>query len=175
MQEEKEIMYAIMKDKLYRYSDAYGETELLTFDSSKVDASFSLSKHNCFTKVVEPQDNTISDIYMIDYLVGYVDSVVQDETQWYVSEQYPSDEPYSIDNGEICLYTSWSHDEGGWHSMGREGSFKIIKLSDCTEFVVEYSYDKYRGELQDSALVQRSNVSKDEFVKLVKKHRTKTI
>ncbi|WP_026490314.1 hypothetical protein [Butyrivibrio sp. XBB1001] len=168
-------MFAVMNELLYRYNEFMGNAKLFTFDNSKVDDSFSLNSNGCYVKEITSKDSSLTDIYDIDFLVSYEDAYIRDEKMWYILEDNRSDRPYSIDKDEICLNVFGSCDEGGWKSLGREDSYKIISLSDCSAFFVDYVYEKKEGEILDKQITQRCEVSKEEFVGLIKQHRVKNI
>ena len=161
-------MFALVNGEIYRYEEFRGEVYLLTFDYNKACDGFKPFKHGSFKKNVTLSDCTITDVYSLKYYVEYMDSYIKDTKEWYLYEDNQSDRPYSIDKDEICLNVFGSCDEGGWKSLGREDSYKIISLSDCSAFFVDYIYKKREGEILDKQITQRCAVSKEEFVRLVK-------
>lgn len=117
----------------------------------------------------------MTDIYDINFWIDYKDDYFTEQNEWYVAEDNPCDRKYRLEDGELCLNVFGSASEKGWHSLGREDSYKIIDLDDCSAYFVEYGYQKKNGKLLENPLIIRQKVEKSLFVELIKQYRTSNI
>lgn len=168
------ILYAIVNDVLYRYSDFLDDVRIFTKNNEKAHNGFSHCG-NYYEKKISEADDCVTDIYNIKFWIDYKDNYFADQNEWYVAEDNRCDRKYRLEDGELCLNVFGSISEKGWHSLGREDSYKIIDLDDCSAYYVEYEYRKMNGKLFKESQIIREKVEKNFFVELIKKYRDSNV
>ena len=163
-------MYAVISENLYWYQHFRGKTIVLARNGQPVDESFQ-KKGGIFQKIVNINDPEIKDIYNVKYYVEYSDNTVKDTIIWQIGDGFHVDRPYNIEKGEACIGVFGAVSVGGWNTNGRDESHKIIRLSDCTKFFVEYSYEKIDFILCSEPVIERVELSMENLIEAVKKHR----
>lgn len=163
-------MYAVINNNLYWYQHFRGKTIVLARKGQPVDYTFE-EKGDVFQKIVNIDDTEISDVYNVKFYVGYKDCLVENNDIWEVGDGFPSSRPYRIENGEACIGTIGAVSGNGWETNGRDESYKIIQLSDCSSFSAEYEYSKKDGVVCSEPVKQKIELSREELITLILTHR----
>lgn len=95
----------------------------------------------------------------------YKDEAYTEQDTWAIGDGVSSERPYSIEDGEACISAFGAVSSNGWTTNGRDESSKIIRLSDCSKYFVEYKYTKKDGVLCNPEQVDRQEVSQEELIK----------
>ena len=164
-------MYALINNSLYWYQRFRGKNIIIARNGQPVDDSFVSSGEGIFKKEVDTNSSDISDIYNVHFYVMYKDEAYPEQDTWAIGDGVSSDRPYRIEDGEVCISGFGAVSGNGWTTNGRDESSKIIRLSDCSKFWVEYKYTKKDGVMCSPEQVDKQEVSKEELVRKIVEHR----
>lgn len=163
-------MYAIINDNLYWYQRYRGRSIVLARKGQPVDVTFE-KIDGVFRKDVNIGDTDIRDVYNIHFYVKYRDNIIDNNDIWAVGDGFQTSTPYKIEDGEACIGIFGAVSGNGWETNGRDYSHKIIKFSACSKFFAEYEYIKKDNNICTEPIMYKTELTKEELIKLVLRHR----
>ena len=158
-------MYIKYNGALYHY--LYDDMEIITYDNSKINDEFEQDE-DVYYKPIDESDPNIEDIYTVDFYVDYIDkkqtmTSMKDITRWCVNDDRPIHKQPEIEQDELGIIAQGLNNTDGWVIYDKCSSSKIIHLSDCTGFIVKYTYTVKNGEKLSKELIKESNMTSNEF------------
>ena len=173
MEKRAKKMFIKYKNILYSYLE--DDNEILTYDESKIDDDFE-EDDGIYFKGIEEDDPNIHNVYEIDFYVDYVDEkqtmkLMRDVTRWCVNDNRPCYQQPEIEKDELGIQGMGMNDTDGWKTYDRGASSKIIHLSDCTGFIVKYTYTVKDGRKLAEKLIEEVNMTSEEFKNEMIRHK----
>ena len=170
-------MYIKYNEKLYRYLE--DDNELLTYKEDKIDSNFE-EDDGIWFKEITPNDSNIQDIYDINFYVDYIDEkqtmkLMRGVTRWCVNDNRPMHRAPEIEKDELGIQGPGMNSTDGWVVYDQGASSKIIHLSDCTGFIVEYKYTVKDGKVLEEKLVEEVRMNAEEFKAEMIKYRRENV
>ena len=162
-------MYIKYDGKIYyhSYPNIANKRYAITHNIEKLTEGFE-KQYDYYKKIVCDDDPNIQDVYDIDFYVDYVDEkqtmkLMRDVTRWCVNDNRPCYQQPEIEKDELGIQGMGMNDTDGWKTYDRGASSKIIHLSDCTGFIVKYTYTVKDGCKLTEELIEEVNMTSEEF------------
>ena len=96
-------------------------------------------------------------------------------TRWCVNDNRPMHKAPEIEKDELGIQGPGMNSTDGWVVYDQGASSKIIHLSDCTGFIVEYKYTVKDGKVLEEKLVEEVRMNAEEFKAEMIKHRPENV
>lgn len=173
--EEKMFDYIKYNDEVYCYVEGDDCIELVTEQEKKTNESF-FQKRDIWIKEINESDVNIQEIYNVDFYVDYIDEkqtmeLMREVTRWCVNDDRPCFKQPEIEKDELGIQGPGMNDTDGWNIYDRGASSKIIHLSDCTGYIVKYTYIVKDGKKLEGKLVEEVNMTSEEFKEEMMKYK----
>ena len=152
---------------------------LITRCESKIDKSF-LKTTRSYYKIISQDDPNIQDVYDINFYVDYIEEkqtmkLMRGVTRWCVNDNRPMHKAPEIEKDELGIQGPGMNSTDGWVVYDQGASSKIIHLSDCTGFIVEYKYTVKDGKVLEEKLVEEVRMNAEEFKAEMIKYRRENV
>lgn len=138
-------MLAEYSGYIYIASVQNKQVTLMTYNKSKCLEGFE-PKRDYFKKNISINDALLKELYKIHYYVKYKD-IVEDNEIWLVDEEQSVGFKSNIENDEVIINVAHDAKDGFWAQYERGASAKVIKLSDCAEYIIEKIYTKHDNKI----------------------------
>ncbi|MBQ2745694.1 MAG: hypothetical protein IJF37_08815 [Lachnospiraceae bacterium] len=174
-------MFLKYANKLYEviYCCLVDKDVISTYCKEKTDNTF-YSVSDYYAKDFVITDPDIQDIYDINFYVDYIDEkqtmkLMRGVTRWCVNDNRPMHKAPEIEKDELGIQGPGMNSTDGWVVYDQGASSKIIHLSDCTGFIVEYKYTVKDGKVLEKKLVEEVRMNAEEFKAEMIKHRPENV
>ena len=172
-------MYIKYNNKLYSYRNLIECKKIVTRIEEKSDGDF-YKNRSVWVKIIEETDPNIQDVYDINFYVDYIDEkqtmkLMRGVTRWCVNDNRPMHKAPEIEKDEIGIQGPGMNSTDGWVVYDQGASSKIIHLSDCTGFIVEYKYTVKDGKVLEEKLVEEVRMNAEEFKAEMIKYRRENV
>ena len=133
-------------------------------------------KYDFYEKIICEKDPNIQDIYSVDFYVDYIDKkqtmiLMKDVTRWCVNDNRAIHRQPEIEQDELGIIAQGLNNTDGWVIYDQCSSSKIIHLSDCTGFIVKYTYIVKDGKKLLKKHIEEVIMTSDEFkLEMIKYH-----
>lgn len=156
-------MLAVYNDNTYNYVQVRGKSYLMTYDTQKIDETFSETRGYYLKDVTMLQDD-LTEIYELHFWVIYKDKT-ETEEEWLVDEGRPLYKVPDIQKGEVGLAVMHDSRDESWIQHDKNAASKVISLDECVKTCVEKHTLFVKGNKVDSKI--KTEVSHKDFIKAV--------
>lgn len=138
------------------------EVSLITYDKCKAIDGFE-GKRDYYKKEVSLDDPMLISVYELHYLVRYKDRIENNEL-WCVDEGRPVTPVSLPENDEVTIDVIHSAADPSWSQFEKNGASKVVRYTDCSEFIIEKKYIRKNGRTVGE-VTERSSVAPGVFKK----------
>ena len=156
-------MLAVYNGNTYNYVQVKGKSFLMTYDTRKIDETFS-SQRGYYLKDVTMSLNNIEEVYELHFWVTYKDKT-ETEEEWLVDEGRPLYKVPNIEKGEVGLAVMHGSMDTSWIQHDKNASSKVVSLDECEKLYVEKHTLFVNGHKVDNKI--KTEVSRKDFVESV--------
>ena len=160
-------MLAVYNGNTYNYVQIKGKSFLITYDSHKIDETFS-SQRDCYLKDVTMSLNNIEEVYELHFWVTYKDKT-ETEEEWLVDEGRPLYKVPNIEKGELGLAIMHDSRDISWIQHDKNASSKVVSLDECVKLYVEKHTLFVKGHEVDNKI--KTEVSHKDFIRTMVSYR----
>jgi hypothetical protein len=154
-------MLAVYNGNTYNYVQVRGKSFLMTYDTHKIDETFS-SQRGYYLKDVTMSLNDIEEIYELHFWVIYKDKT-EPEEEWLVDEGRPLHKVPDIERGEVGLTIMHDSRDTSWIQHDKNSASKVVSLDECVKSSVEKHTMFIKGNKVDSKI--KTEVSHKDFIR----------